>query len=161
MMTVGPVGAICYTHASHKETEMRHILTALPLAAVLAGCATLPEAGADAGIGMTPVEVSVTYRERILLPPGHRLSVRLEDVSLADAPARVLAEAGEDLDGRGPPYAVTLSVQEADIDPRHTYAVRAEIRDPAGALKFTTDTRHAVLTHGAAPRADIVLVAVR
>ena len=140
---------------------MRRILTALPLAAVMAACAPLPEAGADAGIGMTSVAVSVTYRERILLPPGHRLTVRLEDVSLADAPARVLAEAGEDLDGRGPPYAVTLSVQEADIDPRHTYAVRAEIRDPAGALRFTTDTRHAVLTQGSGTRADIVLVGAR
>lgn len=140
---------------------MHRILTALPLAAVLAGCSALPEAGADAGIGMTPVEVSVTYRERILLPPGHRLSVRLEDVSLADAPARVLAEAGKELEGRAPPYAVTLSVRDADIDARHTYAVRAEIRDPAGALRFTTDTRHAVLTQGAAPRADIVLVGVR
>lgn len=140
---------------------MRRILTALPLAAVLAACAPLPEAGADAGIGMTQVAVSVSYRERILLPPGHRLSVRLEDVSLADAPARVLAEAAEDLDGRGPPYSVTLSVQEADIDPRHTYAVRAEIRDPAGALRFTTDTRHAVLTQGTGARADIVLIGVR
>ncbi len=161
MMTVGPVGTICYTHDSRKETDMRRILTALPLAAVLAGCSTLPEAGANAGIGMIPVAVSVTYRERILLPPGHRLSVRLEDVSLADAPARVLAEAGQDLEGRAPPYAVTLSVRQADIDPRHTYAVRAEIRDPAGALRFTTDTRHAVLTQGTGARADIVLVGVR
>lgn len=140
---------------------MRRILTALPLAAVLAACSTLPEAGADAGIDMTQVAVSVTYRERILLPPGHRLTVRLEDVSLADAPSRVLAEAGETLEGRGPPYAVTLSVRETDIDPRHTYAVRAEIRDPDGALRFTTDTRHAVLTQGTGTRADIVLVGVR
>lgn len=140
---------------------MRRMLTALPLAAVLAACAPLPEAGADAGIGMTQVAVSVTYRERILLPLGHRLTVRLEDVSLADAPARVLAEAGQDLDGRGPPYAMSLYVREADIDPRHTYAVRAEIRDPMGALRFTTDTRHSVLTQGSVNRADIVLVGVR
>ena len=140
---------------------MRRILSALPLAAVMAACAPLPEAGADAGTGMMPVAVSVTYRERILLPPGHRLTVRLEDVSLADAPARVMAEAAEDLDGRAPPYAVTLSVRQAEIDPRHTYAVRAEIRDPAGALRFTTDTRHAVLTQGARARADVVLVGAR
>lgn len=140
---------------------MRRVLTALPLAAILAACSTQPEAGPATGVGMTQVAVSVTYRERILLPPGHRLSVRLEDVSLADAPARVLAQAGETLEGRGPPYAMTLSVSEADIDPRHTYAVRAEIRDPEGALRFTTDTRHAVLTQGASFRADIVLIGVR
>jgi putative lipoprotein len=143
---------------------MRRFLTALPLAPVLAmalaSCATTPEAGADAGVDTTQVAVSVLYRERIMLTPGHRLTVRLEDVSLADAPARVMAEAGETLDG-GPPYSVTLTVRNGDIDPRHTYAVRAEIRDPAGALRFTTDTRHSVLTQGAPNRADIVLVGVR
>lgn len=140
---------------------MLRIMTTLFLATVLTACSTPPEAGADAGIDMTEVAVSVTYRERILLPPGHRLSVRLEDVSLADAPSRVLAESAETLDGRAPPYPVTLSVRETDIDPRHTYAVRAEIRDPEGALRFTTDTRYSVLTQGAGTRADIILVGVR
>lgn len=143
---------------------MRRFLTALPLAPVLAvalaSCAATPETGADAGVDTTQVAVSVLYRERIMLTPGHRLTVRLEDVSRADAPARVMAEAAETLNG-GPPYNVTLTVRNGDIDPRHTYAVRAEIRDPAGALRFTTDRRHSVLTQGAPNRADIVLVGVR
>ncbi|HWW11937.1 MAG TPA: YbaY family lipoprotein, partial [Brevundimonas sp.] len=67
----------------------------------------------------------------------------------------------ETLDGRGPPYRATLGFPSSQIDPRHTYAVRAEIRDPSGALRFTTDTRHAVLTNGAPASADIVLVGVR
>ena len=46
-------------------------------------------------------------------------------------------------------------------DARHTYAVRAEIRDPAGALRFTTDTRHSVLTQGAPNKVDIMMVGVR
>lgn len=144
---------------------MRHaiLLTLLPLA--LAACAPSPspEPGGPPtmGHGMTVVNVTVTYRERILLPPGHVLKVRVEDVSLADAPARVLAEHSEALEGRAPPYQSTLGFPASQIDPRHTYAVRAEIRDPAGALRFTTDTRHAVLTHGAPASADIVLVAVR
>ncbi len=41
------------------------------------------------------------------------------------------------------------------------YAARAEIRDPSGALRFTTDTRHSVLTRGAPNSADIVMVGVR
>jgi putative lipoprotein len=142
---------------------MRHaiLLTLLPLA--LAACAPSPEPGGPPtmGHGMTVVNVTATYRERILLPPGHVLKVRVEDVSLADAPARVLAEHSEPLEGRAPPYQATLGFPASQIDPRHTYAVRAEIRDPAGALRFTTDTRHAVLTHGAPASADIVLVAVR
>jgi putative lipoprotein len=136
---------------------VRNILFSLPLAAVMAGCAASPDVPADT----TTVEVSVAYRERILLPPGHVLTVRVEDVSLADAPARTLAETTQALEGRGPPYAATLAVPTARVDPRHSYAVRAEIRDPAGALRFTTDTRHSVLTGGAPDRVEIILVGVR
>lgn len=136
---------------------MRFAPMIAPLGLVLAACSAVPDAPAD----ITAVQVTATYRERIMLPPGHVLTVRVEDVSLADAPARVLAEVSQTLEGRGPPYAVSLNVPTARIDPRHTYAARAEIRDPAGALRFTTDTRHSVLTQGASNKADIVLIGVR
>lgn len=140
---------------------MRASLT-LPLALVLAACA--PEEGPAApemSHGMAVVNVTATYRERILLPPGHVLTVRVEDVSRADAPAEVLAEHREPLEGRAPPYQATLGFPRSQIDPRHTYAVRAEIRDAAGALRFITDTRHAVLTNGAPAGAEIVMVGGR
>lgn len=137
---------------------MRSFLAPLALAPVLlAACSSMPEAPS----AMTEVQVNATYRERIMLPPGHILTVKVEDVSLADAPARVLAEVRQPLDGRAPPYAVTLSVPSDQIDARHEYAVRAEIRDPSGALRFTTDTRHSVITRGAPNRADIIMVGVR
>ena len=124
------------------------LIPVLPLA--LLACAPSPSAQPQtpptAGHGMTVLHVSATYRERILLPPGHVLSVRVEDVSLADAPARVLAEHTEALDGRAPPYHVTVGFPTSQIDPRHTYAVRAEIRDPAGALRVTPDTRQSRLS---------------
>ncbi|MFC7380134.1 YbaY family lipoprotein [Brevundimonas sp. GCM10030266] len=139
------------------------LIPILPLA--LMACAPTPsgepQTPPQAGHGMAIVNVTATYRERILLPPGHVLKVRVEDVSRADAPAEVLAEHTEPLEGRAPPYQATLGFPASQIDPRHTYAVRAEIRDPSGALRFTTDTRHAVLTNGAPATADITLVAVR
>ena len=105
--------------------EIMRALFALPLALVLAACApgdapTPP----DMGHGMAVVNVTATYRERILLTPGHVLTVRVEDVSRADAPAEVLAEHREVLDGRAPPYQATLGFPRSQIDPRHTYAVR-------------------------------------
>lgn len=138
---------------------MRSFLAPLVMipALMTAACATLPEASQD----MTDVSVSATYRERIMLPPGHTLTVKIEDVSLADAPARVIAEARQPLDGRAPPYTVTLSVPNDKIDSRMEYAARAEIRDASGALRFTTDTRHSVLTRGAPNSADIIMVGVR
>lgn len=136
---------------------MRFAPMIAPLGLVVAACSAVPDTPAET----TAVQVTATYRERIALPPGHVLTVRVEDVSLADAPARVLAEVRQPLEGRGPPYAVSLDVPTAGIDPRHSYAARAEIRDPSGALRFTTDTRHSVLTQGAPNAVDIVLVGVR
>ena len=136
---------------------MRFLPLIAPLALVVSACAGMP--GAETA--STQVDVTAAYRERIMLPPGHVLTVKVEDVSLMDAPARVMAETTMPLDGSAPPYAVTLSVPNARIDPRHTYAVRAEIRDPAGALRFTTDTRHSVLTQGAPNKVDIMMVGVR
>ena len=103
---------------------------------------------------------TAAYRERILLPPGHVLTVRLEDVSLADAPSRTLAEQVTPLEGRGPPYAFNLAYDPAEIRANHSYAVRAEIRDPEGRLRFTTDTRHSVITSSAPMSVDIMMVAV-
>ena len=136
---------------------MRFLPLIAPLALVVAACSSTP--GDEAA--STQVDVTASYRERIMLPPGHVLTVKVEDVSRADAPARVVAETTQRLDGRAPPYAVTLSVPNSQIDARHTYAVRAEIRDPAGALRFTTDTRHSILTNGAGNKVDIMMVGVR
>lgn len=72
---------------------MRNAPLILPAALVLAACATAPEMTT----GTTVVNVTASYRERIMLPPGHVLTVKVEDVSLADAPAQVLAEASEPL----------------------------------------------------------------
>ena len=136
---------------------MRLFLAPLVLAPALlaAACSTLPETS------MTEVQVTATYRERIMLPPGHVLTVKVEDVSLMDAPSRTMAEVRQPLNGRAPPYVVTLSVPSDKIDARHRYAARAEIRDASGALRFTTDTNYAVLTNGASNNADIVMVGVR
>ena len=119
----------------------------------LAACAAVPADQAE-------VTGTAAYRERILLPPGHVLTVRLEDVSLADAPSRTLAEQVTPLEGRAPPYAFNLAYDPAEIRENHSYAVRAEIRDPEGRLRFTTDTRHSVITGGAPMSVDIMMVAV-
>ena len=119
----------------------------------LAACAAVPADQAE-------VTGTAAYRERILLPPGHVLTVRLEDVSLADAPSRTLAEQVTPLEGRGPPYTFNLAYDPAKIRENHSYAVRAEIRDPEGRLRFTTDTRHSVITGGAPMSVDIMMVAV-
>lgn len=144
--------------------SFRPLLIAALVLPLVAACAApsavvAPEAP-GAGHGMTNVQVTATYRERILLPHGFTLTVRIEDVSRADAAAVVIAEHTETLDGRGPPYVVTLGFPSSQIDPRMTYAARAEIRSPDGRLRFTTDTHYPVLTRGAPASVEIVMVGV-
>lgn len=90
---------------------------------------------------------TVSYRERIAMPPDAMVSVQLLDVSLADAPAKVLAQTR--LQARGQvPVPFRLRYDEARIQPGHRYALRASIT-VAGKLWFTTTTHHAVFADGA------------
>jgi putative lipoprotein len=90
---------------------------------------------------------SVSYRERIALPPEAILEVRLVDVSLADAPARSLGVTRVKTRHQMPiPYR--LRYDEAKIRRGHSYALEARIT-VQGKLWFITTTRHAALADGA------------
>lgn len=62
------------------------------LALGVLACATGASTPAPTPASRATVTGTVTYRERIALPPGATVTVRLQDVSRADAPAEVLAE---------------------------------------------------------------------
>lgn len=94
--------------------------------------------------GMIAVTGSITYRERIALTPGTIATISLQDVSLADAPAEVVAEQIIELDDQQVPIPFELRAEAADLDPDHTYAVRATLTDADGALRWTTDTVYPV-----------------
>ena len=97
----------------------------------------------------TVLNGTVTYLQRIALPPDAVLTVRLLDVSLADAPSVTLAETTTPTAGRQVPLPYSLSYDAARVEARHRYVVRAEIRGRTGALMWTTDTAYPVLTNGA------------
>ena len=123
---------------------MRLLLLSLLLAVV--GCTSVrpvPEAADPALTG------TVTYLQRIALPPDAVVTVRLLDVGLADAPSVTLAEQTIRPEGRNVPIPYALSYDPDRVDARHRYVVRAEIRDGEGALLWTTDTAFPVLTNGA------------
>ncbi|MEY8842813.1 YbaY family lipoprotein [Cribrihabitans sp. XS_ASV171] len=113
----------------------------------------LTAGGAMAGV----IEGSAGYRERIAVLPGSVLQVELLDVSKADAPAEVLSSRRYAL--KGVPAAFELHYDDALIDERMRYVLRAEIRRE-GRLLFTTDTSYPVLTQGAGNAADLMLVKV-
>ena len=89
---------------------------------------------------------TVNYRERMALPPNATVLVQLVDVSLADAPAQVIAE--DRISGAtGSPIPYRLRFDQTLIKPRRTYALQARIAD-GDRLLFINTTRHTVFAGG-------------
>ncbi|TSE05076.1 META domain-containing protein [Mesorhizobium intechi] len=86
------------------------------------------------------VRGEVTYRERIALPPSAVLSVQLADVSLADAPARIIGEQTVKPAGQVP-ISFEIKFDPSVIRSQMTYALQARITVD-GKLMFISDVRH-------------------
>jgi putative lipoprotein len=99
---------------------------------------------------------SVTYQEQIALPPQAVITVQLVDVSVANAPAQVLAEQVIPVNGQQVPFAFALFYDPAQIQPGHTYAAQARI-EVAGQAQFTNTTPYPVLTQDAPSAVELVL----
>jgi putative lipoprotein len=128
--------------------------------AALGGCGSGSHGGAPAALPRAALTGTVSYRERIALPPNARVEVRLEDVSQADAPADEIVSQTIAADGKQVPIPFALRYAKSSIDAGHRYAVRASITSADGDLMFTTAMHYAVLT-GGAPDSNIEIVVER
>lgn len=101
---------------------------------------------------------TVTYRERIAMPPGALVEVQLLDTSRMDVAADELSvQLIEDPGSVPVPYR--LPFDPDDIIDNHTYSVRATISS-GDDLLWTTDTVYPVITRGSPLTADLMLVSV-
>ncbi|MEI7970420.1 MAG: YbaY family lipoprotein [Betaproteobacteria bacterium] len=123
-----------------------------------AGCAVLAMVWCALAIGAEPVGVVTgtavprAYRD---LPAGAVFEATLVDVSLADAPAEVLAR--QRIDGvQGFPIRFSLAFDPARIDDGMSIAVQARIT-AAGQLLFINDAAHLVLTRGRPAQVQVLL----
>jgi len=82
----------------------------------------------------------VYYLERMALPENAQVTVFLQDISRADAPAPILAQQVINTNGKQVPIPFTLSYDPTVIEGRHTYSIRAHIKVD-DRLWFTT-TEH-------------------
>jgi uncharacterized lipoprotein YbaY len=96
---------------------------------------------------VSAVTGTLSYRVRSALPPDAEIRVRLEDVSLADAPAVPIGEQVFRASGRQVPLPFEVVYDPTDIDPRHTYSISARVTGVDGHLLFVTATAHHVITH--------------
>lgn len=119
-------------------------------ASMLAACAGAPQGPAS---DMVTVSGTVTYLQRIALPPEAVVTVRLQDVSRMDVPAILIGEQRIALDGRQVPVPFEIGYDPAAIDERMSYAVSARI-ELGDQLLMISDTVHPVITREA-PTTDV------
>ena len=98
---------------------------------------------------------SVTYRERMALPPTAFLEVRLDDVSRPGVIPPVVSTTMIERPGQVP-IRFELKYDAQKIDANGRYAVRATIKDGT-AILFSSQDTVLVLTQGHGTRAELVL----
>ncbi len=115
----------------------------------------------DGGVSTQDNVVSgtVTYRQRVALPATAVLTVKLVDVSRADAPASTILEQRVETAGKQAPFDFDFAYDRSRINERNRYAVQAEVRDN-GRLIYITDTSYPVITQGNPKNVEIVMVPV-
>ncbi|MGH8849181.1 MAG: YbaY family lipoprotein [Polaromonas sp.] len=132
------------------------------LTACATGPASQPAASGAAAVPVAPaassgvrVSGTISYLQRVALPPDSDVIVQLRDVSRVDAKAGILAE--QRFTARSQvPLPFELMVEPAKIDPRMRYAVAARI-ERGGRLMFINDKLYPVLTQGHGSRVEMVL----
>ena len=90
---------------------------------------------------------TVSYRQRIALTPKAIIKVKLVDFSLADTPARIIAEQTLKPAGAQVPIAFNLPYDPARIDSKHRYSIQVQIHD-RDELRFATTQIYPVISLG-------------
>src|SRR5271165_4249992 len=136
-----------------KENAMPRCMVFL---AAIALVTFTPSTWAQGNGAQAKVSGTIAYRERMALPPDAAIDVRLEDTSLKDAPAKLVGESIFAAAGQQVPISFQISFNPADINPAHTYQLRANIT-VNGTMTFCSTAAYPVITRGAPMQADIVL----
>lgn len=130
-------------------TPLKRVLPKV-LAGVLAALSFTAPALAQA----ETVEVTITYRERMALPPDAMLEVKLLDVSRMDIPSTTITEGSFPISGV--PVMVPITYDPAEIDDRMSYSVSARILSGDSVI-FRSTSAYPVITRGAPDTVEMVL----
>jgi putative lipoprotein len=112
---------------------------------------------AIAGVSMAragTVEGSVTYLQRIAVPPGAKLLVELRDVSLMDVESKLIV--AQEYDLSAVPQDYELRFEDSQILANNSYAMSARVTQDGKPL-FITETAYPVLTGGAGDTVDMIV----
>lgn len=124
-------------------------LTFIFLGLGLMGCSPKEQATTTAPTtAEAPMKISgeAFYRERMAVPPEAQVEILLEDVSLADAPAKIIGSKIIPNAGQ-PPYQFDIEYLPSAIIPSHRYNLRARLT-VNGELLFVSDQASPVFAEG-------------
>ncbi len=128
------------------------LFLALP-ALIVVGCAHHRPAAKTVAAQITG---TVSYAERMALPPDAYVEVTFSDVSLQDTPAIQLGNQVIQATGKQGPIPFAIGYDSRQIVSSHTYGVGARIKVGERVI-FTSDTANLVLTQGRPSRVEIVV----
>lgn len=132
---------------------MKQILLTL-MTTVLAACAHAPDNLPGS------VDGEVFYLQRMALPPTATLKVTLQDVTIADAPAQILASQNGPIKGQVPlPFHLTYDQKQ--VQPGRIYSVSARIEVDGKLLMISTERYTVDLTLDEKPPVKIRLSPAR
>jgi uncharacterized lipoprotein YbaY len=92
--------------------------------------------------------------EGAVLPSDGSVRIQIQDVSLADAPAKVIGEQIWSSTGKEAPAGFEVEFDPAAIDPANSYTIAARVTDPEDRLLFVSTSSHPVITRGS-PQFDL------
>lgn len=118
---------------------IKHLVVILAISIIAVACSGQAEPSTVSGM--------VTNADNAVIPEGATATILIEDVSLADAPAKVIGEQIIE-NPESFPFAYEVSYDSADIVENHTYSMRARITYSDGTLLFINDTSIPVITNG-------------
>jgi uncharacterized lipoprotein YbaY/heat shock protein HslJ len=116
-------------------------------APVVVGDSAAPEAAEVTG--------EILYRERIALPDDAVVTVQIQNISIADAPAEIMGEQTYVTEGKQVPLPFAVPYDPADIEENLMYGLSIRITAADDTLLFINDTAIPVITNGS-PTSDIV-----
>jgi len=116
--------------------------TEVPVASAVPSASEMPIASEEPGVISGPaVTGAITLPEDAVLPEGASWTVYLQDTSVMDAPAVIIASASgdvEDITATEIPFAIPYDA--GVIDERSTYTLTATIDDAEGNPLYISDT---------------------
>jgi putative lipoprotein len=124
-------------------------------ALLLTGCAITRDN--EPTPSMATISGTIAYRERVALPPDALVRLAIADVTVPDAPARVIANLNFATEGRQVPLPFALRFDAGRLDPSRVYTVSVRIEQGARLL-FVSDQRNRLDPAALPANLELVLV---